>query len=94
MVLQGFPSGWSTKALCLSALVDHSGEETPMAHVEAVYLIDLKELLFPGANEKVIKVPDQIAETVSPDVLDVRYVRNWAIRNNHIPANAEVGIVC
>lgn len=65
-----------------------------MANIEAVYLIDLKELLFPGANEKVIKVPDQIAQTVSPDVLDLRFVKNWAIRNNHIPAGAEVGVAC
>ncbi|EPG9351925.1 hypothetical protein ACKU3Z_030575 [Pseudomonas aeruginosa] len=65
-----------------------------MAQVEAVYLIDLKELLFPGAGDRVISVPDRIAQTVSPDVLDLRYLKRWAIRNNYLPATAEVGVVC
>lgn len=94
MVLQDFPVGVVHQSAPRSVLVDHPGEETPMAHVEAVYLIDLKELLFPGAAEKVIRVPDSIAATVSPDILDLRYVKRWAIRNNYIPATAEVGIVC
>ncbi|EKF7417612.1 hypothetical protein EFK68_04195 [Pseudomonas aeruginosa] len=65
-----------------------------MAQVEAVYLIDLKELLFPGAGDRVISVPDRIAQTVSPDVLDLRYLKRWAVRNNYLPATAEVGVVC
>ncbi|MEA8592575.1 hypothetical protein PZT57_28400 [Pseudomonas aeruginosa] len=65
-----------------------------MAQVEAVYLIDLKELLFPGAGDRVISVPDRIAQTVSPDVLDLRYLKRWAVMNNYLPATAEVGVVC
>jgi len=65
-----------------------------MAQVEAVYLIDLKELLFPGEGDRAVRVPDPIAQTVSRDVLDLRYVKRWAIRNNYLPATAEVGVVC
>ncbi|NWC83847.1 hypothetical protein HX798_26700 [Pseudomonas putida] len=65
-----------------------------MATVQAVYLTDLKELLFPGEGGKVIPVPDRIAETVSPDVLDLRFVKRWAVRNNYLPETAEIGVAC
>lgn len=74
--------------------MDHPGEETSMATVQAVYLTDLKELLFPGEGGKVIPVPDRIAETVSPDVLDLRFVKRWAVRNNYLPETAEIGVAC
>lgn len=60
--------------------------------VEAVYVIELKELLLPGTGGKVIQVPDRIADTVSPEVLDLRFVKNWAVRNNFLPAAADVGV--
>lgn len=93
-MLQDFPVGVVHQSAFRSVLVDHPGEETTMAQVEAVYLIDLKELLFPGAGDRVISVPDRIAQTVSPDVLDLRYLKRWAVRNNYLPATAEVGVVC
>jgi hypothetical protein len=94
MVLQDFPVGMVHQIALRSDLVDHPGEETSMATVQAVYLTDLKELLFPGEGGKVIPVPDRIAETVSPDVLDLRFVKRWAVRNNYLPETAEIGVAC
>jgi len=86
-MLQDFPVGVVHQNAFRSVLVDHPGEET-------TYLVDLKELLFPGEGDRVVRVPDPIAQTVSLDVLDLRYVKRWAIRNNYLPAAAEVGVVC
>jgi hypothetical protein len=58
--------------------------------IEAIYLIEFQELLL--GNGQCVKVPQQIATTVSPRLLDLRFVKRWAIRMNHVTENADIGV--
>ncbi|AHZ73704.1 hypothetical protein OU5_P0452 (plasmid) [Pseudomonas mandelii JR-1] len=60
-----------------------------MNQLQAIYLMELRELL---VSDGTVKVPENIAQTVSPDVLDIRYLKRWAVFNNIIPEAAEIGI--
>ncbi|MBJ2181674.1 hypothetical protein JC795_26195 [Pseudomonas veronii] len=60
-----------------------------MNQLQAIYLMELRELL---VSDGTVKVPENIAQTVSPDVLDIRYLKRWAVFNNIIPETAEIGI--
>lgn len=61
-----------------------------MYAVDAIYLIEFQELLL--GNGKCVKVPAQVATTVSPRMLDLRFVKRWAVRMNHIADSAEIGV--
>lgn len=58
--------------------------------LEAIYLVELQELLLAGG--KCIRVPDQVAATVSPQMLDLRFVKRWAVMNSHLAEAAEIGV--
>jgi hypothetical protein len=51
--------------------------------------MELQELLLSGET---VRVPDNIASTVTPEVLDIRYVKRWAVYNHILPETAEIGI--
>jgi hypothetical protein len=70
-------------------LVDHLARSPTMNQLQAIYLMELRELL---VSDGTVKVPENIAQTVSPDVLDIRYLQRWAVFNNIIPETAEIGI--
>jgi hypothetical protein len=70
-------------------LVDHLARSPTMNQLQAIYLMELRELL---VSDGTVKVPENIAQTVSPDVLDIRYLKRWAVFNNIIPETAEIGI--
>lgn len=61
-----------------------------MNAIEAIYLIEFQELLL--GNGQCVKVPPQVAHTVSAEMLDTRYVKRWAIRMNHLSDSAEIGV--
>ena len=57
--------------------------------VQAFYLMELQEVLLGGET---VRVPDNIASTVTPEVMDIRYVKRWAVYNHILPETAEIGI--
>lgn len=61
-----------------------------MKELSAIYLVDLQELLLDSGAS--VKVPAQIAATVSPRMIDTRFVRRWAIQNKYVPDSAEIGV--
>ncbi|MCO3748948.1 hypothetical protein FA132_26950 [Pseudomonas aeruginosa] len=61
-----------------------------MNSVTAIYLVDLQELLL--GNGRTVKVPPQVAVTVSPRMLDLRFVRRWAIFHKHVTDAADIAV--
>ncbi len=62
-----------------------------MTQVHAIFCRELDELMLESG--RTIKVPPQIARTVSPRFLDTRFVRSWAVMCNLIPAGGEVSVL-
>lgn len=62
-----------------------------MTEVHAIYCRELDELMLDSG--RTIKVPPQIARTVSPRFLDTRFVKSWAVMCKLIPAHAEVAVM-
>ncbi len=62
-----------------------------MTQVHAIYCRELDELMLESG--RTIKVPVQIARTVSPRYLDTRFVKSWAVMCKLIPSDGEVSIL-
>lgn len=59
-------------------------------NVDAIFCMDINELMLESG--RTIKVPDQVARTVSSKYLDTRFVKSWAVMNQLVPAHGEIGI--
>lgn len=62
-----------------------------MTNLNAIFSLELNELVLDDG--RVVKVPDLIANTVSSQDHDTRFVRNWAVMSNLIPIHGEVGVI-
>lgn len=62
-----------------------------MTEVHAIFCRELDELMLDSG--RTIKVPPQIARTVSPRFLDTRFVKSWAVMCQLIPAHGEVSVL-
>ena len=62
-----------------------------MHTLEALYLVEVQELML--GDGQCVKVPKQVADTVSPEHLDLRFVKNWATRCQILTAGADIGVV-
>ena len=62
-----------------------------MNTLEAVYLVECQELMLDGG--KIVKVPAPVAQTVSPRVLDLRFVKRWATNQKLLTNGADIGVI-
>ncbi len=89
-VLQGPPRQVVHQSPLAESFGGPPGEEPSMQYpTQAFYLMELQELLLGGQT---VRVPDNIAQTVTPEVMDIRYVKRWAVHNRILPETAEIGI--
>ncbi|WP_421526838.1 hypothetical protein [Pseudomonas brenneri] len=59
--------------------------------IDAIYCMQLRELLLD--HNRCVPVPKHIADTVSEDQVDFRYVKNWAVQQKLLSQYAEIGLV-
>lgn len=59
--------------------------------LHGIFCLELKELVM--EDGRIIKVPDIIANTVDAEEHDTRFVRNWAVMQNLIPMQGEIGVI-
>jgi hypothetical protein len=62
-----------------------------MNTLQAVYLVENQELLL--ANGDCIPVPKPVANTVSPRICDLRFVKRWACMQKLLSDGADIGVI-
>jgi len=62
-----------------------------MHTLEAMYLVEIQELML--GNGECVEVPKQVADTVSPEYLDLRFLKNWATRSKFLSSGADIGVI-
>lgn len=56
----------------------------------AVYLVENQELMLQGGV--CYPVPPAVAKTVTPAMLDLRFVKRWACMKRLLPDGADIGV--
>lgn len=59
--------------------------------IDAIYCMQLRELLLD--HDRRVPVPKHIADTVSEEQVDFRYLKNWAVQQNLLSLHAEIGLL-